>query len=487
MTAQGIKTANLLTGWASTSLIPPRPALLRGMPTARVGQEVIDPITATALALEAEAGDKAILVSADLGAVDPETMITARKTLKKLIPDFEPELMFVNATHTHTSLSGSSRIYPPFECAMTPDEAVEFMGGKIATVATAAWNARKPRVFSWGYGHAVIGHNRRIVYSSGESKMYGQTNDDEFSHVEGYEDHGVDLLYTYDDKKQLIGIIVNLACPSQCSQNLSSISADFWHEARIAIRERLGENIFILPQCSAAGDQSPTLLLHKAAEERMLLLKESVSLEKFDFNMAQRREIGRKIASAVAEVYPLASKDIRKDVEFSHQVRNLELPMIQLTEKERNEAEIILARARDDLKKYDPDKDWTQYSRPYRQVYRYEKLLKRYDAQKEKKTLTTECHFIRLGDVAFATNPFELFLDYGEQIKARSRAIQTFVVQLAGNGSYIPTDRALAGKGYGAEPVSNQIGPGGARMLVDESLKHINQKFQTNDKSCPCS
>jgi len=484
MTAQGTQTGNLLTGWASISLIPERPALLRGMPTARIGKEVIDPITATALALEAKGGDKAILVSVDLGAIDPETMIAARATLKKLIPHFDPDLMLVNATHTHTSLSGSSRIYPPApgDC-MTPNEAVEFMGNKIATVAAAAWNARKPGAFSWGYGHAVVGNNRRASYYSGESKMYGKTNDIEFSHIEGYEDHGVDLLYTYDDNKQLSGVIVNLACPSQCSQNLSSISADFWHEARLCIRERLGKNIFILPQCSAAGDQSPTLLLHKAAEERMLILKEGVSPEGFDINMAQRREIGRRIASAVADVYPIASKDIRGHVEFRHHACQKELPMIQVTETDKHEAEIMLAQAKKDLAKCDPVKDWTQYSIPYRQVFRYEKLLKRYEAQKEKKTLTTEFHFIRLGDVVFATNPFELFLDYGEQIKARSRAIQTFVVQLAGNGSYIPTERALAGKGYGAEPVSNQIGPGGARMLVEESLKRINQQFLPDDKS----
>jgi len=78
---------------------------------------------------------------------------------------------------------------------------------------------------------------------------------------------------------------------------------------------------------------------------------------------------------------------------------------------------------------------------------------------------------VRLGDIVIATNPFELFLDFGIQIKARSPAIQTFVVQLAGNGSYIPTERALAGKGYGAEPVSNPIGPEGGKMIVEETIK----------------
>lgn len=51
--------------------------------------------------------------------------------------------------------------------------------------------------------------------------------------------------------------------------------------------------------------------------------------------------------------------------------------------------------------------------------------------------------------------------------------MQTFVAQLAGNGSYVPTERAVAGKGYGAEPVTNPVGPDGGRMLVEENLKTI--------------
>jgi hypothetical protein len=46
-----------------------------------------------------------------------------------------------------------------------------------------------------------------------------------------------------------------------------------------------------------------------------------------------------------------------------------------------------------------------------------------------------ELHVLRFGDVAIATNAFELFTEFGIQMKARSRALQTFVIQLAGPGS----------------------------------------------------
>ena len=103
----------------------------------------------------------------------------------------------------------------------------------------------------------------------------------------------------------------------------------------------------------------------------------------------------------------------------------------------------------------------------------------RYELQKTQKILPIELQVVRLGDVVFAANPFELFLDYGLRIKARSKALQTFVIQLSGNGAgseysgYLPTARAMAGASYGAQVTSNMVGPQGGQMLVEETLKSI--------------
>jgi len=59
-------------------------------------------------------------------------------------------------------------------------------------------------------------------------------------------------------------------------------------------------------------------------------------------------------------------------------------------------------------------------------------VLDRFELQKTQPTMPVEVHVIRLGDMAIATNRFELYLDFGIRIKARSKAVQTFVVQLAG-------------------------------------------------------
>jgi len=93
-----------------------------------------------------------------------------------------------------------------------------------------------------------------------------------------------------------------------------------------------------------------------------------------------------------------------------------------------------------------------------------------------------ELHVIRLGDIAVATNRFELFLDFGLRIKARSNAMQTFLVQLAGGnlptGTYLPTERAVAAKSYGAEVSSSLVGPEGGQELVEKTVEEINRMWE---------
>ena len=82
-----------------------------------------------------------------------------------------------------------------------------------------------------------------------------------------------------------------------------------------------------------------------------------------------------------------------------------------------------------------------------------------------------ELHALRLGEVALATNPFELYLDYGQRIKARSPARQTFLVQLSGDYlGYLPTLRAVSGGGYGALVINGSVGPDGGDLLVEKTL-----------------
>ena len=84
-------------------------------------------------------------------------------------------------------------------------------------------------------------------------------------------------------------------------------------------------------------------------------------------------------------------------------------------------------------------------------------------------------HVIRLGNIAIATNPFELFTEYGMRIKARSPAEQTFLAQLSNDeGGYLPTQSAVMGGSYSSTAASTTCGPQAGDMLVEETLRIIN-------------
>ena len=105
-------------------------------------------------------------------------------------------------------------------------------------------------------------------------------------------------------------------------------------------------------------------------------------------------------------------------------------------------------------------------------------MLKRFQQQDFADVLPTEVHIMRLGSIAIATNPFELFLDFGNQIKARSLAEQTFLIQLAnGNEGYLPTKKAEEGGHYSAFLSSGQVGHVGGEQLVRQTLQAINGLF----------
>lgn len=112
---------------------------------------------------------------------------------------------------------------------------------------------------------------------------------------------------------------------------------------------------------------------------------------------------------------------------------------------------------------------------------RSRRIIARYESQKAEPKLPMELHVLRIGDIAFASNRFELYMDFQHRIQARSPFEQTFIVQLAGTpgsdgGTYLATERGAWGRGYSASMYCNIVSPQGGQELVEETvkiLKHI--------------
>jgi len=459
----------LLIGWASKDITPEKPVALAGQFHVRISKYVHDPITATALAIESadenNENEQAIMVSCDLLGIEQEIQNRLRDIVKPKLPEFHTRKLFLNATHTHTGPVMSGGRYPEQGAeVMTPTEYVDLLLNRLSDVVVEAWESREPGGVSWALSHAVVGHNRRAVYSDGSAKMYGSTDRADFSHIEGYEDHSVDLLFFWNQEGELTGIVINIACTSQVTEGEYYVSADFWHEVRTELRKRYSDSLFVLPQSSAAGDQSPHFLLSEKAEENMRRRK----------GISEREEIAIRIADAVDYVFSVAKSDIQTEARLDHVVESLDLPVRKVTEEE-------LERAKSEYDRLMEKQPLDENSSDFSHLRRNKSLMDRYERQEKASFYQMELHVIRLGDIAIATNPFELFLDYGIRIKARSKALQTFVVQLAcSSGGYLPTTKAVAGGGYGAEIASNRVGVEGGQALVDRTVELISEMWDND-------
>lgn len=481
-----VEPGPLKIGWAQADITPDQPVLIAGQFHARRSEGVLDPITATVLALDSGA-DHVLFVSCDVVSITDPLRDGVRARLGKLKAGPDPRKVILHATHTHTApecrIPDASRgdtsapagvELPPF---MAPEDYVAFAVEKIADAVARAWRTRKPGELLYGQGFAVIGRNRRWSNKAGGSTMYGNTNTPDFDHIEGYEDHSVNLLATRNARGKLTGLVVNIPCPSQIGEQGYLISADYWHDTREELRSRLGKNLFVLAQCSAAGDQSPHLLYDKRATERMLALK----------GRTARQETAQRIADAVDETLEHIRNAPVPSPVLAHHVETLDIPLAALTEADvqtaEREAELLRVAyeeerrklaAEPELKSRDP-RWYVKASYAHRRMLWFKGVAARFHRQKEKPFQSIEVHVIRLGDLVFATTPYEYYLDFGVHIKARSKAIQTFLVQLAGPGTYVPSRRSLAGGGYGSIPASNPVAAEGGWKLAERTVAAIDQ------------
>ena len=470
-------------GWSTRDVTPEGTVRVMGQFHVRVSTGIESPLSCTAMAIEGGDGAHALLVSVDAPYVVDEVLRECRRRVVDETSGLDAGNICVFTTHTHTAACHGTFWYPEdVPEGVVPDEqyARKFTDNLVA-VATEAWNAREPAQLAWGWAEAVIGHNRRVHYKDGSAGLYGATRTPEFSHMEGGSDPSVNLLYAYDGDGKLAGVVVNLACPAQTQEAEPFISADFWHDARKEIRSRHGEEIFILPQCGFAGDQSPHPMLHHRAHLRMLELG-GVEPAGYTFapavTSAQCRAIGRRIAGAIDETVETCSATKTDDVPFAHTHRMVDLPRRIVTAEDARKYGEEAAECRAQLATLTPDPADAEYTSCHSRVIYNERVVQRYEQQDQNPTYSAEIHVLRVGDMAMTFASPEVYLDFGFRIQELSPAAQTFTVQLLSQesdnpGYYLPTERAVEAGDYGGNIRDSLIGPDGGQVLVDAIVEML--------------
>ena len=446
----------LKIGMATRDFTPTQPAMIQGQMHTRIGREAKDPLTLTAMAVEGDGGS-AIVISCDLAMVSDALIAKVRADLTGRIGEVASDAVIMTATHTHDSLVIEDWFYThPGGDVMTAGQCVELIADRAVEAAVAAWKARAPSRIARAYGHAVVGHNRRACYMDGSALMYGQTNRPDFDTIEGSEDHSLDMLLVWDGDGRLSGMVLTIPCPSQIDEGLSVFSADFWHDIRLELRKRFGPQFMVVGLCGAAGDQSPHFLLCGRLEEEMRARR----------GVTERQEVALRVGDAVQRALE-CTKPQEGEAKVARSTRRLELSPIRITQPQRDWAAAQYDRCVSD--KWDLSSWWPVRLKDVRDSFDQGRTWPRFPV---------EIHALRIGDLGIVTNPFELFLDYGLRIKARSTAAQTMVVQLAcGCGLYLPSARGLRGGHYSAMPAVCSVGPEGGTELVEASLAMLAELF----------
>ncbi|MBO5453112.1 MAG: hypothetical protein J6A69_04010 [Clostridia bacterium] len=493
----------LMVGWSEVSITPDNKRIsLAGQFAERISEYVETPVTVTALAVESD-GESLIMCSCDLVSIGKALVKDVRDIVAKECPEIDTDKIIISATHTHTSfvynrkesqtMGSTKEILNRFlpeekqyvpkavlkgDDVMTPAQAADFLAERIAKAVLDAWNSRKAGKYAQGFGRAAIGMNRRVCYSDGSAKMWGDVNTATFTELEGGNDSGIEMLFFYDENEKITGAAINVCCPSQIVEHRHFISSDYWGKVKILLREQYGEDFFVLALGGPGGDQCPRDLIRWVNGEtpvddpnieRPDYIERIADPSMFDIKGTWKagKRIAREVIDAIEEVTATYDEALLK-----HNKYIIDLPLRRVTP---NEYEMAVEAMEKFASKVTDHVNFVDNAK----MHVHAGTILRYERQHKQNIVPYEIHIARLGNMAIATNPFELFLDFGNQIRARSRAKQTILVQLAcDSGSYLPTAKAEKGGHYSAYVTSGKVGHEGGDMLVRKSVEEINKMFE---------
>ncbi|MBR3933380.1 MAG: hypothetical protein IKJ68_05690 [Clostridia bacterium] len=493
----------LKIGMYEQDLTPIGPVNLPGQFYQRVSDKVESKVCANIFACEGEDGAQLIIAAIDQTSITSALYNAIKEEVAKKCPQIDAQKLIVSATHIHTApgykspvkevLKGASfdniynyfpvgsRYVPLCENAEYMDEEEYFviLKDKIADGIVSAWNKRQKAYIAPEFGRAVVGHSRRVAYNDGTAKMYGIADKATFSEMESGNDSGVELLYVFDESKKPMGVIANIACPAQVLEHCSFISSDYWGKTREMLKQDLGSDFVTVGLCAAAGCQAPRDMIRFVLPDTMdpnLVRDNEQRPRKTDPDMYAIEgaiEIGERVSMEILRKLKYAKENMQEDAAVKNEVKNLNLPLRKVTETDRLNAQKSI----DEYFNKHQKKEYDAYDKAA--IHIFVGVLDRYKQQETERFFKMELHTARLGNIAFATNPFELFLDYGNKIRARSVATQTFLIQLAcGKGGYLPTKKAEQGSHYSAYVASGNVGHDGGEILVGETLETIAELFK---------
>ncbi len=438
----------LQIGFAEVDVTPPNGTEISGHWNLRQSKGVRDPLFAHAMVID-DGCAPICLITCDVLSVRRSTVLAAREAISQAT-GIAPERIGISATHTH---------YGPLTAQLwtrdqQPDSSyLDHLLAGIIAAATAAFEARQPAQIGIGWTfEGNLSFNRRFMMRSGEVVMHPPIASTDILYQEGKTDPEVGIIAVRDIEGKPLGYWVNFACHATVAGTADLISADFPGALGAEIKRRRGDQVVTLfgNGCCANLCQQDVFDPDRprSGEEALKILGEGLA------DSVERAE---------------AEMEFADDLALDARSQEITIPLRHIPDELVEEARRVLADA-------SPDPD----AQEHRDIKYAEMWLELTERKRTEPMIPGEVQVFRIGEVALVLLPGEVFVEYGLEIKLRSSARRTFVVELANAiMGYVPTRIAFEGGGYEQKTGSNsKLSPVAGEFLVETALALLDSMFR---------
>ncbi len=421
-------------GFHVADITPPTGASIPGGFAPRPAEGAHDPLRVRAGVFVSDHAALA-LVGVDAVSLKTEDVLRAREMAADLSP-VPAEAVMVAASHTHTGGPANDVLG-----SASDEHYREHIVRQIASAVAEAARRLAPAEIGWASGAAEgLAWNRRWVLADGSHETHADPEREDVVRRAGPSDPEVLLLTARDVEGRPLGFVGNFTCHTTIMGG-AQFSADYPGAWSDMMQRATGAPLVFLS--GAMGDV--TQVNHR-------------------LDLPQRGEPGvRRFAHALAgeSLKLLADMRWQADAALAVSGEVLRIPM-RRPGPEQLEADRATAH------EAAPD----DYSREV--VFARERLLL---AQYIERVGRDRCEVIcaRLGDLAIASSPGQMFCVFGLDCKRRGPFEHTMFVSLAnGNCGYVPTPEAIEKGGY--EPTlcrGSRLAPEAGGTIVDAQVRML--------------
>jgi hypothetical protein len=424
----------LLAGVARANITPPAGIELVGFAGRGPSEAIHDDLLATTLALEAD-GRRAIVIAADVLGFSDQFVREVRAEIARRLGT-APLAVLLCASHTHygpsTGTAGESELAPDVVAYLS---ALRF---HLAGSAQVAVSRLAPARVGLGEGEAYLGVNRRERLPDGRI-ILGQN-------PAGPCDRQVRVVRLDDDGGRPVAALVNFAChPVSAGGKMREISADFIGGMRQLVEAATGATCLFLQ--GAAGNINPVEMRH---------------------SFEPSRRLGVMLGGAVAHAFEATATT--QDHGLAAASARVDLPAMTCTSLAAGEAEVTELASQLERLRAEGAPDGALYWAESRLRHSQERCQS-WRTGVPLPPVSAELAALRLGGVALATAPGEIFTETGMAVKARSPIGRTlFAAYTDGSIGYVPVPSAYPEGGYEVTHAC-RVAPEAAGMIEQECLE----------------